>query len=98
MNKKTVLFLINGFGVEKKESYSIYDASIMPTFEELTKTKLFSTIDSKVNNYYDAYRNISLDVNELFNYTILDKDILNKTIVNNPTLLKLKQDNETKKE
>ena len=97
MNKKTVLFLINGFGVEKKESYSIYDASIMPTFEELTKTKLFSTIDSKVNNYYDAYRNISLDVNELFNYTILDKDILNKTIVNNPTLQKLKQDNETKK-
>ena len=97
MNKKTVLFLINGFGVEKKESYSIYDATLMPTFDELTKTKLFSTIESKVNNYYDGYRNISLDINELYNYTIIDKDILNKTFVTNPILLKLKQDNDTKK-
>ena len=40
MNKKTVLFLINGFGVEKKESYSIYDASLMPTFENLMKTQI----------------------------------------------------------
>ena len=69
MNKKTVLFLINGFGVEKKESYSIYDESIMPTFDELSKKYLFSTdTESKVSNYFDAYRNISLDVNELYNY------------------------------
>lgn len=97
MNKKTVLFLINGFGVEKKESFSIYDASIMPTFDMLTKTHMFSTIDSKVNNYFDAYRNISLDVNELYNYTLIDKDVVNKTLVNNQVLQKLKSDMDTKK-
>ncbi len=97
MNKKTVLFLINGFGVEKKESFSIYDESLMPTLDMLTKNHMFSTIDSKVNNYFDAYRNISLDVNELYNYTILDRDIANKTLVNNQELQKLKNDLDTKK-
>ena len=97
MNKKTVLFLINGFGVEKKESYSIYDATLMPTFEELTKNYLFGTIESKVNNYYDAYRNISLDVNELYSYSLLDKDILDKKLTTNKTLVTLKQDFDAKK-
>ncbi|MBQ8473100.1 MAG: hypothetical protein IJ501_06320 [Bacilli bacterium] len=99
MNRKTVLFLINGFGVEKKESYSIYDSTLMPTFEELSKKYLFETnaIESKVTTLFDAYRNASLDVSELYNYSILDKDIENKTYFNNPTLIKLKQDFELKK-
>ncbi len=97
MNKKTVLFLINGFGVEKKESYSIYDASIMPTFDELTKSHMFSTIDSHVSNYFDAYRNISLDVNELYNYSIIDKDVINKTLPNNQVLQKVKTDLDARK-
>ncbi len=97
MNRKTVLFLINGFGVEKKESYSIYDASLMPTFEELTKTYLFGTIESKVNNLYDGYRNMSLDVNELYSYSLLDRDIADKKLTTNPILVTLKQDLEAKK-
>ncbi len=97
MNRKTVLFLINGFGVEKKESYSIYDPTLMPTFDELTKKYLFSTIKSNVNNYYDGYRNASLDINELFNYSILDQEIEAKKFTNNSTLMKLKQDVDTKK-
>lgn len=97
MNKKTVLFLINGFGVEKKESYSIYDSSLMPTFDDLTKNYLFSTIDSKVSNYYDGYRNASLDVSELYNYSIIDNDIVNKTFVTKENLVKLKNEHEQKK-
>ena len=98
MNKKTILFLINGFGVEKKESYSIYDSTLMPTFDSLTKTHLFSTIESNVSNYYDAYRNISLDIKELYNYTLLDKDIVeNKTFLNNQVFNHLKQNFDAKK-
>lgn len=92
MNKKTILLLINGFGVEKKESYSIYDQSLMPTFDSLTKTALFQTIESKVNNYFDGYRNMSLDINELYNYSLLNEDIDNKTFVNNQILINLKND------
>jgi len=99
MNKKTVLFLINGFGIEKKESYPIYDASLMPTFEELAKKYIFSnnSINSNVTNYYDAYRNISLDVGELYNYSILDKDVNDKTIGLNENIVKIKDELETKK-
>lgn len=97
MNKKTILFLINGFGVEKKESYSIYDSKLMPTFDDFTKKYLFSTIESKVSNYYDAYRNISLDIEELYNYSILDKEIAEKTFFNNQVLMNLKTENDTRK-
>ena len=97
MNKKTILFLINGFGMEKKESYSIYDEKLMPTFDSFTKKYLFSTIKSNVNNLYDGYRNISLDVNELYHYSVIDQEIEFKKIGINNTLLKVKEDVETKK-
>ena len=92
MNRKTILFLINGFGVERKESYSIYDASLMPTLDSLSKKYLFSTITSDVNNYYDGYRNISMDVNELYNYKIIDRQIEDKKYQTNQVLLKIKKD------
>lgn len=99
MNRKTVLFLINGFGVEKKESYSIYDSSLMPTFEELAKNYIFDrdNIKSNVNNYYDAYRNASLDVGELYSYSVIDKEIENKSIFNNQVFKQVKQEQESKK-
>lgn len=98
MNKKTILLLINGFGVEKKESFPIYDDDLMPTFSALSKEYLFSnnSVTTKVGNYFDAYRNVSLDVNELYNYSIVDKDIASKTILTNETLLKVKSDFDSK--
>ena len=96
--KKTVLMLINGFGVEKKNSYPIYDDDLMPTFAALSRNYLFSnnSVISHVNNIYDAYRNISLDVNELYNYSVISRDIASKTFGNKQMLLNLKKDYETK--
>ncbi len=98
MNKKTILMLINGFGIEKKESYPIYDSDIMPTFDELSKEYLFSnnSVISKVSNYFDAYRNISMDINELYNYSIIDSEITSKKLITNDTLLRLKNEYDTK--
>ena len=39
---RTVLFLINGFGIEAKDSYGVYDASIMPNFDKLTQKYIIS--------------------------------------------------------
>ena len=97
MNKKTILFLVNGFGIEKKESYSIYDEKLMPTFDSFTKKYLFSTIKSNVNNYYDGFRNMSLDVNELYNYSVIDQEIELKKIGANQIFMNLIQDVELKK-
>ena len=98
MNKKTILLLINGFGVEKKESFPIYDDDLMPTFASLSKEYLFSnnSVISKVGNYYDAYRNVSMDINELYNYSIVDKEIENKKIITNEVLLRVKSDYDSK--
>jgi len=95
---KTILILLNGFGVEKKNSYPIYDDSLMPTFAELSRDYLFSnnSVISHVNNIYDAYRNVSLDVHELYNYSIISHDIENKTLASKGMLLNLKKDYETK--
>ena len=95
---KTILMLLNGFGVEKKNSYPIYDSTLMPTFDELSSSFLFSnnSVISKVNNIYDAYRDISLDVHELYNYSIIGKDIENKTLGNKQMLLNMKKDFDTK--
>ena len=97
-NKKTILLLINGFGVEKKASYSIYDDSLMPTFAELSKVHLFSnnSVVSKVNNIYDAYRNMSMNINEPYNYNILDLEIEDKKLGKNDKILKIKNDFDTK--
>ena len=67
---RTILFLINGFGIEAKESYSIYDKQIMPNFDKLSKSYMFSTIKSQVYNTVDGFRSMSLEMNELYNYNI----------------------------
>ena len=67
---KTVLFLMNGFGIETKESYSVYSEELMPNFDKLTNRYMFSKLDSSVKTIYEGYRNMSLEISELYNYHI----------------------------
>ncbi len=82
---KTVLFLINGLGIETKDSFSVYNANLMPNFDVFTKKYLFSGIKSNVHNIYDGYRNMSLEINELYNYHVYAKKIKETPIINNKT-------------
>ena len=91
MRLKTVLFLVNGFGVEQKNSYSIYNKELMPNFDKLMKGYMFSTITSNVNNIYDGYRNISLDVNEIYNYSLFAQSIENDKLLQSGNLINLKK-------
>ena len=67
---RTVLFLINGFGVEAKGSYGIYDETVMPNFDKLSKKYMFSKLNSNVFSTIDGFRNMSLELNDLYNYNI----------------------------
>ena len=67
---RTVLFLINGFGIETKDSYGVYDAAIMPNFDKLAQKYMFSKLESNVFNTVDGFRSMSLEMNDLYNYTI----------------------------
>ena len=82
---KTVLFLINGLGIETKDSFSVYNASLMPNFDLLSKKYLFSGIKSNVRNIYDGYRNMSLEINELYNYHIYRREAQTNHIITNKT-------------
>ena len=83
---RTILFLINGFGIEAKESYSIYDEKLMPNFDKLAKNYMFSTLSSKAYNTVDGFRSMSLEMNELYNYNIYDRDAVNNKIATNTTV------------
>ena len=97
LNMKTILLLINGFGIEKKESYSIYDANIMPNFDKLMRQYLFSSLVSNVKNINDGYRNISLEMDSLYNYKVYKREMLNGKIISNETFLDMQKEIEVRK-
>ena len=87
---KTVLFLINGWGVEHKNSYSIYDKEVVPNFDMLMGKYMFERLRKTVSNYQDAYRNASLDINEIYNYSIVNKAIADGSLANSETFKNIK--------
>ena len=89
---RTVLFLINGFGIEKNDSYSLYDASLMPNFDMLTKKYIFSPIESNVRNMYDGFRNMSLETSELYNYSVVSRELENGGIAQNSVYVNLENE------
>lgn len=89
---RTVLFLINGFGIETKESYSVYDANLMPNFDKLSKKYMFSKLSSNVFNVVDGFRNMSLERNDLYNYSIYERDSVSGKIAANSTVATLNND------
>lgn len=94
---KTVMVLINGFGIESKNSYSVYSQELMPNIDMLTKKYMFSQLKANVSNYRDGYRNLCLGVNEIYNYSIFKENVEKDLIKNNHVLLGMKQDLETRK-
>ncbi len=88
---KTVLFLINGWGVEHKSSYPIYDKEIVPNFDTLLNKYMFERIKKTTNNYQEAYRNMSLDINEIYNYSIVRKAIDDGSLINHEALKAIKE-------
>ena len=94
---KTILFLMNGFGIEGKDSYSVYDASIVPNIEYLRSRYLFQTLNTTNKSMYEGFRNISLEIGELYNYHVYNRESLNNNIFVNPNYLDLKQKLEEKK-
>ena len=68
--KKNILLLINGFGVEQRDSYNIYKKELMPNLDRLTVEGLFSTLSSNYLDYKDGYATIE-QRNKFFSLTYL---------------------------
>lgn len=70
--KKTVLFLMNGFGIEQINSYNIYNAKLMPNLDSYTKNYLFTSIESKAYDLVSGYRTFSTSSDLPLSYSLID--------------------------
>ena len=82
--KKTILYLINGFGVASKDSYDLRINDTMPNMSMLMGNYIYSTISNDSYNYSSGYRNFSLGHRLLPTYDVLDNDreMENNKIIN----------------
>lgn len=96
--KKTVLFLMNGFGTEVGKSFEIYSKELMPTFEKLIAAYPFKMLHAsgefignnqgEASNFNDGYYNFSTFGNKITKYDTLKKkfdnnEFLTNSVVNN---------------
>ena len=70
--KKTVLFLMNGFGIEQSNSYSIYNSKLMPNLDSYTQKYLFSSIEANTYNFANGYRMFSTGSNLPLSYELMN--------------------------
>ena len=84
--KKNILLLINGFGVEKADSYSVYSKELMPNMDRLTREKIFVTIPNNYYDYKNAYRDFSMNIKYPLTYSLIDKHINDMDYRNNQLL------------
>ena len=73
--KKNILLLINGFGVEKSDSYNVYSEKLMPNMDRLTKERIFLSIPNSFLDYKSAYRNFSMGINDPLTYSLIENNI-----------------------
>ncbi len=85
--KKTLVYLMNGFGIEQKDSHNIYNSNLMPNLERMTKQYLFGTIESKSLDLYGAYREFSTSSKLSLTYPFLDQYTQNLDLNPNVTSL-----------
>lgn len=71
--KKTILFLMNGFGIEQVDSYSVYSKDLMPNLDSYTNEYLFSSIESKATTLDDGLLTFSMGAKLPLSYSLVDR-------------------------
>ena len=81
--KKSVLFLINGLGIEKPGSYSISIDQIMPNLARTKETSFFQSAITNSLEYRSAYQQFFLGDTYKMEIDYLKNNVINEQIVNN---------------
>lgn len=89
--KKSVIFLINGLGIEKPGSYSISLEQCMPNLSKIRETSYFTTAIINSLEYKSAYQQFFLGDTYGNELKYLKDNVINEQVVNNPTYQKLFQ-------
>jgi len=75
--KKNILLLINGFGIERTDSYNVYSKELMPNMDRITTERLFVSIPNNYLDYKSAYRNFSIGTSMSLTYNLIENNISN---------------------
>ena len=89
--KKSILFLINGLGIEKRDSYSIAIDQCMPNLAKTKETSYFTTAVIDSVEYRSAYESFFLGDTYKREVDYINENIINDNVVNNPTFLSIKK-------
>ena len=98
MAKKSVLFLINGLGIERPGSYSIAIDQCMPNLAKVKETSYFQTAITNSLEYRGAYQQFFLGDTYRMEIEYIKENVINQQVKGNPIYQSLQQsvDNEGK--
>ena len=82
--QKSVLFLINGLGIERANSYSVYSDEIMPTMSSMIKNGLFASLETEATDYEKGYQLFSLGTLSPNSFPFIENILDNKLLKENP--------------
>ncbi len=85
MDNKSIIFLINGLGVEKAGSYSISIDQCMPKLARTKETSFFTTAVINSLEYRTAYQQFYLGDTNTMELKYLKEHIINSELNSNPT-------------
>ena len=90
--KKSVIFLINGLGIEKPGSYSIAIDEVMPNLCKTKETSYFTSAIISSLEYRTAYQRFFLGDTYKLELDYINKNLINENISNNTTYQKMSND------
>lgn len=88
--RKTILMLLNGFGVERKDSTEVYSSKLMPNLDAMTKSYLFGSLVADAGDYNNGYRLFSMPQVNKKQDDEIDNLIYDKKLDKNEVLQTLK--------
>ena len=91
MAKKSVLFLINGLGIEKAGSYSISIDQCMPNLSKIKETSYFTTAITNSLEYRSAYQQFFLGDTYKTEINYIKEKVINEQLKSNPTYQSLQE-------
>ena len=98
-NRKTVLFLLNGFGMEAAKSWNVYSANLMPNLDRISHAYPMTSIPvsdvaaglnkHQIGNFKSNYLIFSTEGNVLRKEDILNVKLSNMEITNDKNFINL---------
>lgn len=76
------MLLINGLGIERKDSIEVFSKTLMPNMDYMIKNYLFTTLEAPAGDYNNGYKNFCIH-NEKKKEDQIDELIFEKKLGNN---------------